>query len=383
MHDRSHTHARSGRKSHNTSNSSTCTPTTNPNPNGGSTNANASTRTRTSTSTESLQSCLQVLGVGLELLDALRVAGAWDPRRELAGAMCVQLVPALHQMLKQVLYKPQLIHPCLRFTHWCLLAIARNQGDPTALVADLGGGTSTSTSTSTNTSLGGTSRTSCRRIGELLLPLIHRSSASGGGGSSGSSGSSEGSSGSVVAASRLDVLLLSSLVVVQLVPQADHAMKALETIRRAAASTVGQGLLLQYQALEVLLSSVFGAGGVASVVVRKAVDVLLATTVESEHTAALLAELCTHEWFGVLAGLMGSILVTASGAAMDEHITPDVSMVEKVAVVLQKLSKIKAAAPLFAKVGLLNTIRTLLHHHKAHIFLCMNLSSALSNLSEP
>jgi hypothetical protein len=137
----------------------------------------------------------------------------------------------------------------------------------------------------------------------------------------------------------------------------------------------GQAKIADHAGLEVLLLFVFCSQGVTDVAKAGGASVLLAATIETAHSEPLLSGLCTQRWFGVLERL----LLKPGGSQGSDPATHNIATHEKVAVVLQKLSKFPVARPFFDKGPIRRVLRNLLQMYADHVFLCLNLRSALAN----
>ncbi|XP_045406327.1 coiled-coil domain-containing protein 138 isoform X3 [Lemur catta] len=165
--------------------------------------------------------------------------------------------------------------------------------------------------------------------------------------------------------SNLPLRFLSTLIVLKTVTQADYLAQAFDSLCLDLKTDEGKTLFLGYQAVPVLLSHLkISSKGLLSNVI----DSLLQMTVESKFLQPFL-EACSNTLFFRTC----SVLLR----------TPklDLQILEKLSIILQKLSKIRSNKKLFE----LFTIHLMLQEiqrttHPEHAFLCINLNSTLFNL---
>ncbi|XP_045045095.2 coiled-coil domain-containing protein 138 isoform X4 [Desmodus rotundus] len=165
--------------------------------------------------------------------------------------------------------------------------------------------------------------------------------------------------------SNLPLRLLSTLIVLKTVTQADYLAQAFDSLCLDLKTDEGKALFLEYQAVPVILNHLqISSKGLLSNVI----DSLLQMTVESKSLQPFL-EACSNNLFFRTC----SVLLR----------TPklDLQILEKLSIILQKLSKIKSNKKFFE----LFTIHLMLQEiqrttHPEHAFLCINLNSTLFNL---
>uniref|UniRef100_A0A2K6RX49 Coiled-coil domain containing 138 n=1 Tax=Rhinopithecus roxellana TaxID=61622 RepID=A0A2K6RX49_RHIRO len=165
--------------------------------------------------------------------------------------------------------------------------------------------------------------------------------------------------------SNLPLRLLSTLIVLKTVTQADYLAQAFDSLCLDLKTEEGKTLFLEYQAVPVILSHLrISSKGLLSNVI----DSLLQMTVESKSLQPFL-EACSNSSFFRTC----SVLLRAPKL--------DLQILEKLSIILQKLSKIKSNKKLFE----LFTIHLMLQEiqrttNPEHAFLCINLNSTLFNL---
>ncbi|XP_062462861.1 coiled-coil domain-containing protein 138 isoform X2 [Pezoporus occidentalis] len=158
---------------------------------------------------------------------------------------------------------------------------------------------------------------------------------------------------------------LSTLIVLKTVTQVDYLAQAFDSLRTDLKTDEGKALFLEYQCVPIILSHLkVSSRGLLSV----AFDGLLQMTTESDSSQPFL-EACSNESFFRTC----SLLLRSSKL--------DTQILEKLCVILQKLSRIKSNKKMFEMFALHQMIQEL---HRTtnpdHVFLCINLNSILLNL---
>ncbi|KAI5141769.1 hypothetical protein MUG91_G63n9 [Manis pentadactyla] len=253
---------------------------------------------------------------------------------------CVKLLPAMTEQLQWMPFVNAKLHvPFLKFIYWSL--------------RQLDAGTQHSTMTST-----------LRRLGEdifkgVVTKGIQDNSVEL------SVENKPRAAAFFFRSSNLPLRFLSTLIVLKTVTQADYLAQAFDSLCLDLKTDEGKILFLEYQAVPVILSHlrITSKGLLANVI-----DSLLQMTVESKALQPFL-EACSNTLFFRTC----SVLLR----------TPklDLQILEKLSIILQKLSKIKSNKKLFE----LFTIHLMLQEiqrttHPEHAFLCINLNSTLFNL---
>ncbi|NWR76331.1 CC138 protein, partial [Centropus unirufus] len=157
----------------------------------------------------------------------------------------------------------------------------------------------------------------------------------------------------------------STLIVLKTVTQVDYLAQALDSLRADLKTDEGKALFLEYQCVPVILSHLKASSrGLLS----SALDGLLQMTMESGSLQPFL-EACSNEFF----------FRTCSALLRSSKL--DIHILEKLCVLLQKLSRIKSNKKMFELFNLHQMIQEL---HRTtdpdHAFLCINLNSILLNL---
>ncbi|NXG77383.1 CC138 protein, partial [Baryphthengus martii] len=158
---------------------------------------------------------------------------------------------------------------------------------------------------------------------------------------------------------------LSTLIVLKTVTQVDYLAQAFDSLRVDLKTDEGKALFLEYQCVPVILSHLkVSSRGLLS----SAVDGLLQMTMESDSLQPFLKACSTESFFHTCSALLRSSKL-------------DIQILEKLCVILQKLSRIKSNKKMFELFTLHQTIQEL-HRttHPDHAFLRINLNSILLNL---
>eukprot|EP00040_Diaphanoeca_grandis_P022343 m.119789 g.119789 ORF g.119789 m.119789 type:complete len:682 (+) comp28764_c0_seq1:124-2169(+) len=180
---------------------------------------------------------------------------------------------------------------------------------------------------------------------------------------------------------RRQVRLMASLVAIQTVHQADQLAKAFTVMREGMLHNNGKDLFIRHHGLSILLLPLRLH---TRAVISQVSDILLTLTMEPAHFDKVCAELCSDAWLACLCDAFKS--TTISGATSNNIIgNRELKLVEKLSVVLQKLSKCGTSKESFPKHGLDVVVRDTINHAGANSnmqFVVMNLKSILLNLNE-
>ncbi|XP_044933534.1 coiled-coil domain-containing protein 138 isoform X6 [Mustela putorius furo] len=252
---------------------------------------------------------------------------------------CIKLLPMMTEQLQWMPFVNTKLHePFVKFIYWSL--------------RQLDAGTQHSTMTST-----------LRRLGEDIFKGVVTKGIQDN--SLEHSVENKPKTAAFFKSSNLPLRFLSTLIVLRTVTQADYLAQAFDSLCLDLKTDEGKVLFLEYQAVPVILNHLrISSKGLLSNVI----DSLLQMTVESKSLQPFL-EACSNTLFFRTC----SVLLR----------TPklDLQILEKLSIILQKLSKIKSNKKLFE----LFTIHLMLQElqrttHPEHAFLCINLNSTLFNL---
>ncbi|TNN79403.1 Coiled-coil domain-containing protein 138 [Liparis tanakae] len=258
---------------------------------------------------------------------------------------CLKVLPLLADQLHRTpLSEPDLLLNLLRLIHWAF----RHMDSSTQLV-----------------SLSAT----LRRIGEEVskppAPVPGRQSEDPDlpkpdGGAAGGPGRSWPLSCSPCPHTRI----LSTIIILRTVTQADVLAQALYSLRTELMSEESRGLFIRYGGVCELLSMLqAGRGGL-----HTPVDILMQLSEQSCYLSPFLEACGCKEFFQ-----------TASQLLKNPRL--EFPTLERLSILLQKLSNIRKNRRLFERSSLHLQIQELLHNaNQTHTFLCLNLRSILHNL---
>ncbi|XP_059677787.1 coiled-coil domain-containing protein 138 [Gavia stellata] len=252
---------------------------------------------------------------------------------------CMKLLPVATEQLQWMPFvNPKLHMPVIKFIYWS--------------IRQLDSGIQHATMTST-----------MRRLGEdIFKGIVSKGNLHS---SSEQSTESKSKSAAFFKSSCMPLRFLSTLIVLKTVTQVDYLAQAFDSLRIDLKTDEGKALFLEYQCVPVILSHLkVSSRGLLS----SALDGLLQMTMESGFLHPFL-EACSNESFFRTC----SVLLRSSKL--------DIQILEKLCVILQKLSRIKSNKKMFELFTLHQMIQEL---HRTtnpdHAFLCINLNSILLNL---
>ncbi|KAK2839639.1 hypothetical protein Q5P01_013379 [Channa striata] len=158
--------------------------------------------------------------------------------------------------------------------------------------------------------------------------------------------------------------ILSTLINLRTVTQADVVAQALNNLHTELMSVESRGLFIHYGGVCVLLSVLrAGCGGL-----HTPVDILMQLTEQSRYLNPFIDACSCEEFFRTISQLL-------------KHPRLELPSLEKLSMLLQKLSCIRKNRRLFELSSLHLQIQELYQkNNHAHTFLCLNLRSILHNL---
>ncbi|KAM6098707.1 coiled-coil domain-containing protein 138 isoform 2-T3 [Theristicus caerulescens] len=252
---------------------------------------------------------------------------------------CMKLLPIATEQLQWMPFvNPKLHMPMIKFIYWS--------------IRHLDSGIKHATMAST-----------MRRLGEdIFKGIVSKGNPHS---SSEQSTESKSKSAAFFKSSCMPLRFLSTLIVLKTVTQVDYLAQAFDSLRVDLKTDEGKALFLEYQCVPVILSHLkVSSRGLLS----SALDGLLQMTMESGSLQPFL-EACSNESFFRTC----SVLLRSSKL--------DTQILEKLCVILQKLSRIKSNKKMFELFTLHQMIQEL---HRTtnpdHAFLYINLNSILLNL---
>ncbi|XP_027722375.1 coiled-coil domain-containing protein 138-like isoform X2 [Vombatus ursinus] len=270
--------------------------------------------------------------------DDQKQSGQFSTHKNYIQEKCVKLLPVIAEQLQWMPFVNLKLHlPVIKFIYWS--------------IRQLDYGTQHSTMTAT-----------MRRLGEELFKGV-------------TTGTHDSSPEHFVATKpktavffkspNLSLRFLSTLIVLKTVTQVDYLAHTFDSLCLDLKIDEGKALFLEYQAVPVILShlKITNKGLLSNVM-----DSLLQMTVESRFLQPFL-EACSN------------VLFFRTCSVLLRHPKLDLQILEKLSIILQKLSKIKSNKKLFE----LFTLHLMLQEiqrtaNPEHVFLCINLNSTLFNL---
>eukprot|EP00064_Thunnus_orientalis_P019902 superscaffoldBa00005198_g20033 len=271
--------------------------------------------------------------------------GQFLPPEVILNERCLKVLPLLADQLSQIhLSEPDLLLNLLRLIHWALRQI-ENSAQHVALFATL------------------------RRIGETISkppaqPTASQSEDPDLPKSCGGVAGGPSRNWSLYRSPCPHTRILSILIILRTVTQADVLAQALDTLHTEMMCEESRGLFIYYGGVRILLSVLrVGRGGL-----HPSIDILMQLTEQSRYLNPFLEACSCDEFFRTVSQLLKT-----------PHL--ELPSLEKLSILLQKLSGIRKNRRLFELSSLHLQIQEL--HHKtnhAHTFLCLNLRSILQNL---
>ncbi|XP_005037558.1 PREDICTED: coiled-coil domain-containing protein 138 isoform X3 [Ficedula albicollis] len=251
---------------------------------------------------------------------------------------CLKVLPIVTEQLQWMPYvNPKLHVPVIKFIYWSIRQL--------------------------DTDMQHATRSTMRRLGEdIFKGIVSKGNPHG---SSEQSTESKSKSAAFFKSFCMPLRFLSTLIVLKTVRQVDYLAQAFESLRVDLKTDEGRALFLEYQCVPVILSHLKVS---SASLLSSALDGLLQMTVESGSLQPFL-EACSNESFFRTC----SVLLQSSKL--------DIAVLEKLSVILQKLSRIKSNKKMFKLFGLHQLFRELRRTvDPGHTFLCINLNSILLNL---
>ncbi|XP_078401683.1 coiled-coil domain-containing protein 138 [Cetorhinus maximus] len=165
--------------------------------------------------------------------------------------------------------------------------------------------------------------------------------------------------------SDLNVRFLSALSILKTITQVDYLAQAFDILLNDLKTDEGKAMFLEYRAMQIILCYLKPS---SKSLLYSAVDIILQMTMESRYLQRFLQACSNETWFRTCSMLLRNSKL-------------EVQILEKLSIILQKLSKIKSNKKLFE----LFTIHILIQElHRTtdpeHTFLVINLQSILFNL---
>uniref|UniRef100_A0A8C3DRY2 Coiled-coil domain containing 138 n=1 Tax=Corvus moneduloides TaxID=1196302 RepID=A0A8C3DRY2_CORMO len=263
----------------------------------------------------------------------------WSSKKPYTQEKCMKLLPIAAEQLQWMPYvNPKLHMPVIKFIYWSIRQLHTDIQHATM-------------------------RSTMRRLGEdIFKGIVSKGNPDS---SSEQSTESKSKSAAFFKSSCMPLRFLSTLIVLKTVTQVDYLAQAFDSLRIDLKTDEGKALFLEYQCVPVVLSHLkVSSRGLLS----SALEGLLEMTMESGSLQPFL-EACSNESFFRTC----SVLLRSSKL--------DIPVLEKLCVILQKLSRIKSNKKMFELFALHQMLQELRRTiNPDYTFLCINLNSILLNL---
>ncbi|XP_030912050.1 coiled-coil domain-containing protein 138 isoform X6 [Geospiza fortis] len=259
---------------------------------------------------------------------------------------CMKLLPIAAEQLQWMPYvNPKLHVPVIKFIYWSIRQLDTDTQQHTAM------------------------KSTMRRLGEdIFKGIVSKGNPHS---SSEQPTESKSKSAAFFKSFCMPLRFLSTLIVLKTVKQVDYLAQAFESLRADLKTDEGKALFLEYQCVPVILSHLKVS---STSLLSRALDGLLQMTMESgkfffPDSLQPFLEACSNE----------SFFQTCSVLLRNSKL--DIAVLEKLCVILQKLSRIRSNKKLFEMFGLHRMFQELRRTvDPGHTFLCINLNSILLNL---
>ncbi|XP_066169822.1 coiled-coil domain-containing protein 138 isoform X2 [Sylvia atricapilla] len=264
---------------------------------------------------------------------------AQSSRNTCVQEKCMKLLPMVTEQLQWMPYvNPKLHVPVIKFIYWSIRQI-----DTDTQHAKM--------------------RSTMRRLGkDIFKGVVSKGNPHS---SSEQSTESKSKSAAFFKSFCMPLRFLSTLIVLKTAKQVDYLAQAFESLRIDLKTDEGKALFLEYQCVPVILSHLKVS---STCLLSSALDGLLQMTMESGFLQPFL-EACSNELFFQTC----SVLLRSSKL--------DIAVLEKLSILLHKLSRIKSNKKMFELFGLHQMFQELRRTiDPNHTFLSINLNSILLNL---
>lgn len=164
----------------------------------------------------------------------------------------------------------------------------------------------------------------------------------------------------------MQVRIISAFIIMKTLNQADILARVLEILKADTREEKGKYLFVTHHGSSVLMSYLKGSH---KGLLNYAVDVMMQMSMESPYLSSFLESLSTEVWLKTLYELFQAKLA-------------DTNLMEKLSIVLQRLSKIKYSQRYLESPHFITLIKELaLKYESEKPFLALNLRSTLANLN--
>lgn len=255
---------------------------------------------------------------------------------------CSKILPGMSDILSYLPnINPRVQQPCLQFTYWCIVFMEQTvQGSQRSALAS-----------------------TLRHIGEeLFKPQVTKVAEEG------SIPKSDRHKTDIYFHSpNIAVRILSSFIILKTLSRVDYLAQVFDVLKTDLKDDVGKQIFLTYEGINVILSYMKPA---QKALLSSAIDVLLLMSVDSPFTSSFLESCSNEPWFRTTVNLL-------------QRKGLDSKILEKLSIVLQRLSKVKSNRRYFEAFQIAPIVQEMLRTcDPQNAFLALNLRSIIFNLGQ-
>lgn len=255
---------------------------------------------------------------------------------------CSKILPGMSDILSYLPnINPRVQQPCLQFTYWCIVFMEQTvQGSQRSALAS-----------------------TLRHIGEeLFKPQVTKVAEEG------SIPKSDRHKTDIYFHSpNIAVRILSSFIILKTLSRVDYLAQVFDVLKTDLKDDVGKQIFLTYEGINVILSYMKPA---QKALLSSAIDVLLLMSVDSPFTSSFLESCSNEPWFRTTVNLL-------------QRKGLDSKLLEKLSIVLQRLSKVKSNRRYFEAFQIAPIVQEMLRTcDPQNAFLALNLRSIIFNLGQ-
>ncbi|XP_067040289.1 coiled-coil domain-containing protein 138-like isoform X2 [Acropora muricata] len=255
---------------------------------------------------------------------------------------CSKILPGMSDILSYLPnINPRVQQPCLQFTYWCIVFMEQTvQGSQRSALAS-----------------------TLRHIGEeLFKPQVTKVAEEG------SIPKSDRHKTDIYFHSpNIAVRILSSFIILKTLSRVDYLAQVFDVLKTDLKDDVGKQIFLTYEGINVILTYMKPA---QKALLSSAIDVLLLMSVDSPFTSSFLESCSNEPWFRTTVNLL-------------QRKGLDSKILEKLSIVLQRLSKVKSNRRYFEAFQIAPIVQEMLRTcDPQNAFLALNLRSIIFNLGQ-
>lgn len=255
---------------------------------------------------------------------------------------CSKILPGMSDILSYLPnINPRVQQPCLQFTYWCIVFMEQTvQGSQRSALAS-----------------------TLRHIGEeLFKPQVTKVAEEGG-----IPKSDRHKTDIYFHSPNIAVRILSSFIILKTLSRVDYLAQVFDVLKTDLKDDVGKQIFLTYEGINVILSYMKPS---QKALLSSAIDVLLLMSVDSPFTSSFLESCSNEPWFRTTVNLL-------------QRKGLDSKILEKLSIVLQRLSKVKSNRRYFEAFQIAPIVQEMLRTcDPQNAFLALNLRSIIFNLGQ-